>query len=185
MAQILHPVQNFDYKDASKFTYPGTTHRVSHLHCDNTSSQMAMPTPHGPRTARRAIVAKASFSDDEDAITPCSSPPPEPQNAVSHQQPAQSSIGFTTKRSHSSSVASSPKTSTSQSWHFDPTDGEEMDDCQLWQRMLDIQRTFHCYNSARMSAALLELEMGVDAGHLARTFYESILTRRLSCYVRC
>lgn len=45
-----------------------------------------------------------------------------------------------------------------------------MDDWQLWQRMLEIQRTFHCYNSARMSAALLELEMGVDAGHLARTF---------------
>lgn len=34
--------------------------------------------------------------------------------------------------------------------------------------MLDIQREFHCYNSARMAAALLELEMGVDVGRYAR-----------------
>lgn len=45
-----------------------------------------------------------------------------------------------------------------------------MDDSQLWERMLEIQRTFHCYNSARMSAALLELEMGVDVRHLARMY---------------
>lgn len=55
-----------------------------------------------------------------------------------------------------------------------------MDDWHLWQRMLDIQRTFHCYNSARMSAALLELEMGVDAGHLARRFFNHC-TNRLPC----
>lgn len=40
--------------------------------------------------------------------------------------------------------------------------------------MLDIQRTFHCYNSARMSAALLELEMGIDVGHLARTCHLAV-----------
>lgn len=36
--------------------------------------------------------------------------------------------------------------------------------------MLDIQREFHCYNSARMAAALLELEMGVDVGRYAREY---------------
>lgn len=64
----------------------------------------------------------------------------------------------------------SPKPSTTQAWHLDPTHGQAMSDAQLWRRMLEIQRAFHCYNSARMSAALLELEMGGDAGHLARTF---------------
>ncbi|KAJ4413822.1 hypothetical protein N0V82_008316 [Gnomoniopsis sp. IMI 355080] len=128
-----------------------------------------MPTLRSPRVTRRAIVAKASFSDDEDAITPCSSPPPEPQDvAVPSQQPSQQVTSTTIlKKSNSYSAASSRKTSTAHSWHFDPTEGEEMDDWHLWQRMLEIQRTFHCYNSARMSAALLELEMGVDAGHLA------------------
>lgn len=122
---------------------------------------------------RRTIVAKASFSDDDDAITPCSSPPPEPQDAVVEQQTQQLSFRPTAKKtnSNSNSAASSRKTSASHPWHFDPTEGEEMDDVHLWQRMLDIQRTFHCYNSARMSAALLELEMGVDPGHLARKFY--------------
>lgn len=43
-----------------------------------------------------------------------------------------------------------------------------MDDAKLWRRMLDIQREFHCYNSARMAAALLELEMGMDVGPYAR-----------------
>lgn len=123
---------------------------------------------------RRTIVAKASFSDDDDAITPCSSPPPEPQDAVvPDQQSQQQQLSFRptakkTNSSNSNSAASSRKTSASHPWHFDPTEGEEMDDWHLWQRMLDIQRTFHCYNSARMSAALLELEMGVDPGHLAR-----------------
>lgn len=54
--------------------------------------------------------------------------------------------------------------------HFDPTDGEPLSDAQLWRRMLAIQQEFHCYNSARMSAALLGLEMGVDVGQLAREF---------------
>lgn len=133
-----------------------------------------MPTLQSPRGTRRTIVAKASFSDDEDAITPCSSPPPEPQDVVQpsqQQQQQQQSQQLTStplaKKSNSYSAASSRKTSATHSWHFDPTEGEDMDDWHLWQRMLEIQRTFHCYNSARMSAALLELEMGVDAGHLA------------------
>lgn len=137
---------------------------------------MPISTIRSPRMTRRTIVAKASFSDDDDAITPCSSPPPEPQDAVVPEpQPQQQHFSFRptkkTNSSDSNSAASSRKTSTSHPWHFDPTEGEEMDDWHLWQRMLDIQRTFHCYNSARMSAALLELEMGVDPGHLARKFF--------------
>lgn len=66
---------------------------------------------------------------------------------------------------------------SSQTWHFDPTDGEDMDDAKLWRRMLDIQREFHCYNSARMAAALLELEMGVDVSPYARKSKPFALTR--------
>lgn len=111
---------------------------------------------------RRSITAKASFSDDEDAITPCSSPPPETQHQTSHYESRVPSR-FSVSRRCSTSAASS-----AQAWHFDPTDGEDMDDAKLWRRMLDIQREFHCYNSARMAAALLELEMGMDVGPYAR-----------------
>ncbi|KAI7779313.1 hypothetical protein LA080_000984 [Diaporthe eres] len=115
---------------------------------------------------RRSITAKASFSDDEDAITPCSSPPPEPQ-----QQPlVVDSYSKSKSPRHSiiSAVPSSRKTSSStRTWHLDPAAGEDLDDAGLWRRMLDIQREFHCYNSARMAAALLELEMGVDVGRYA------------------
>ncbi|KUI53385.1 hypothetical protein VP1G_00695 [Cytospora mali] len=109
---------------------------------------------------RRSITAKASFSDDEDAITPCSSPPPEAQQQI-HYEP-RTSLRFSLSRRGSSSAVSS-----AQAWHFDPTDGEDMDDAKLWRRMLDIQREFHCYNSARMAAALLELEMGMDVSPYA------------------
>ncbi|POS71443.1 hypothetical protein DHEL01_v210162 [Diaporthe helianthi] len=142
-----------------------------------------MALSHRPqRPNRRSIMAKASFSDDEDAITPCSSPPPEPQQQQ-HQQsliqmeesscskakatsnPHHSSI---TSADMSSSSSSSRKTSSStRTWHLDPAAGEDLDDARLWRRMLDIQREFHCYNSARMAAALLELEMGVDVGRYA------------------
>lgn len=122
------------------------------------------------RSNRRSIMAKASFSDDEDAITPCSSPPPEPQ-----QQPLvveESCSKAKTSPRHSiisADVSSSRKTSSStRTWHLDPAAGENLDDACLWRRMLDIQREFHCYNSARMAAALLELEMGVDVGRYAR-----------------
>lgn len=126
---------------------------------------MALSQRH-QRSGRRSITAKASFSDDEDAITPCSSPPPEPQ-----QQPALAS----TKTPRFSIISAAPtalssrKTSSSvRTWHLDPAAGEDLDDAGLWRRMLDIQREFHCYNSARMAAALLELEMGVDVGRYAR-----------------
>ncbi|CAK7225738.1 hypothetical protein SEUCBS140593_006005 [Sporothrix eucalyptigena] len=34
-----------------------------------------------------------------------------------------------------------------------------LDDARLWRRMLALQRRFHCYNSARMSAALEDAEV--------------------------
>lgn len=133
-------------------------------------SQIQMSTK-PTRLGRRTLTPRASFSDDEDAITPCSSPAPEPQEPISQPQPHIRSPKFTpSRRNSSTAVIASRPASTSQVWHFDPTDGQDMDDSQLWERMLEIQRTFHCYNSARMSAALLELEMGVDVRHLARMY---------------
>lgn len=112
---------------------------------------------------RRCITAKASFSDDEDAITPCSSPPPEIQQPITHHERSMVSCKFSLSSRPSTSAVSAAR-----AWHFDPTDGEDMDDAKLWRRMLDIQREFHCYNSARIAAALLELEMGVDVAPYAR-----------------
>lgn len=142
---------------------------------------------------RRSITAKASFSDDEDAITPCSSPPPEtttqqgghhaagmssfhPSSSSSsphyvEPRAASSSSWFSSFSRRGSASGAAEATSSGQhlaSWHFDPTDGEDMDDARLWRRMLEIQREFHCYNSARMAAALLELEMGMAVGPYAR-----------------
>lgn len=156
-----------------------------------------MPTPQRPTPGGRprAVTKKASFSDD-DEITPCSSPAPEPHRLTgltttttnmgsgangSSSSPSSASSSRPASPSHhhhhhhtlsfrrkTSSATATPTTTTTAPWHFDPADGEDMDDSQLWQRMLDIQRTFHCYNSARMSAALLELDMGVDVTRLAR-----------------
>lgn len=133
-------------------------------------SPTAMPTFQRPSNGRRSIRPRASFSDDE--ITPCSSPAPEPQEPIFQPEHQHKILPrFTPSRRGSNSAAYSTRTtSAAQARPFDPTDGEDMDDSQLWQRMLDIQRNFHCYNSARMSAALLELEMGIDVGHLARRF---------------
>ncbi|KAI3395961.1 hypothetical protein diail_600 [Diaporthe ilicicola] len=133
-------------------------------------------TSYGGRR-RSVITAKASFSDDEDAITPCSSPPPEPQQ-LQQRAPAAAAAAAAAQHMQQDascnkpnprfSIASSRNMSSAlRTWHLDPTAGEDMDDAHLWRRMLDIQREFHCYNSARMAAALLELEMGVDVGRFA------------------
>lgn len=168
-------------------------HRFPHLTLPDESQQLQKMS-HSPatlqrqRAARRPIVTKASFSDDEDAITPCSSPPPEPQEACPHQKTQRfPSLQHKLSRNDSKSTMFSPKISLpQQSRHFDPTHGKDMSDSELWQRMLDIQRHFHCYNSARMSAALLELEMGVDAGHFARKCCSMLLlTFRLRLLPGC
>lgn len=160
-----------------------------------------MPTPQWPTVPSRrpTTTRRNSFTDDEDAITPCSSPPPEPNqptaivtaSAFEHdvdftvpthkqQQQRPASPRFTPSRrgsaSQHASAAPSRKASTCTEAavdYFDPTDGEHLSDAQLWRRMLAIQQEFHCYNSARMSAALLGLEMGVDVEQFAR---ECLLT---------
>lgn len=161
-----------------------------------------MPTP-----SRRSMTTRRnSLTDDEDAITPCSTPPPEPNQPAAFEEPQEitpnstctnspnshhsnkrpASPRFTTSRRgsasyhyhghhhHTNAASSQRKASTSAEAagadHFDPADGEPLSDAQLWRRMLAIQQEFHCYNSARMSAALLGLEMGVDVGQLAREF---------------
>lgn len=46
----------------------------------------------------------------------------------------------------------------------------DIDSETLWRRMLEIQRTFGCYNSARMDAAL-ESGEGVARGFTIHTDY--------------
>ena len=36
---------------------------------------------------------------------------------------------------------------------------DPFDDARLWQRMLALQRRYHCYNSARMSAAIQDAQV--------------------------
>lgn len=140
------------------------------------------------RRNRRSVMSTASFSDDDDAITPCPSPPPA-TDAETHTRPSQHPLPLSASRPDAGRTHSSAPTSLPQGthhavphlrrgsansdqleacrdsvWHFDPAEGKAMDDERLWRRMLAIQRTFHCYNSARMSAALTELEMGQDVG---------------------
>ena len=39
--------------------------------------------------------------------------------------------------------------------------GHEESDAECWSRMLTLQREYHCYNSARLEAAVEALEKGV------------------------
>lgn len=41
-----------------------------------------------------------------------------------------------------------------------PVPGSDVDTAELWQRMLAAQQEFHCYNSARVSAALEDDSVG-------------------------
>lgn len=142
------------------------------------TTQCARSTPRRTRSTITTNPSSCCTSDDEDAITPCSSPPPEPQSPIDehqHQQPHQHAAPSpTASAANPPALLASPRKNSSQSaqqqdcWHFDPTDGVDMDDERLWRRMLAIQRIFHCYNSARMSAALLELEKGEDVGRFVR-----------------
>lgn len=38
---------------------------------------------------------------------------------------------------------------------------EKETDAQCWERMLSLQQQYHCYNSARLEAAIEALERGV------------------------
>lgn len=54
------------------------------------------------------------------------------------------------------SQAQRPKSWRDENWHFNPLDceGDDVDTSALWRTMLDIERAFGCYKSARMRAAL-------------------------------
>lgn len=103
---------------------------------------------------RRSSASRAStssFSDSDDAITPCPIEPPkqpqEVQEEAREEQPVR-------RRSWRNSQV-----------YVDPIDGdnqeESLDAEYLWRRMLTVQKRFGCYNSARMSAAL---EVGPESG---------------------
>ena len=51
---------------------------------------------------------------------------------------------------------------------FSPTET----DAQCWHKMLALQREYHCYNSARLEAAVEALESGRDEEELVREFYQ-------------
>ncbi|KAK5657366.1 hypothetical protein OQA88_2936 [Cercophora sp. LCS_1] len=92
---------------------------------------------------RSSSASTSSFSDDDDAITPC---PPEMQvqeQQQPQQRPRPQPERVTSWRSSMVMHPDSPATSDS-----------DIDSETLWRRMLEIQRTFGCYNSARMDAAL-------------------------------
>ncbi|KAH8844037.1 hypothetical protein MCOR27_003227 [Pyricularia oryzae] len=100
----------------------------------------------------------STSSSDDDAITPVTQdsflPPPMPAAAVptASETPAlelrrpASAAGSMDSRSSSSSTATSSSSSSSLCPAVDAAD--------LWRRMLAVQRIYHCYNSARISAAL-------------------------------
>lgn len=78
--------------------------------------------------SRSSASSRASNSDheDDDAITPIER----------EEKPQQQHVEM---RAQQQPASSKPA---------------ELDNAVLWRRMLNLQRRYHCYNSARMSAAL-------------------------------
>lgn len=129
---------------------------------------------------QRSITSGRSLSDteDEDAITPApittSAIDPIPcqpccSRESSSAEPTPRSLQREGRRPHSGG-----------SWRkrvrrSDLTEDEDVDTERLWRRMLDIQRMFGCYNSARMSAALAL--SGGDEDEVSRLRRKSISSR--------
>ncbi|TLS23315.1 uncharacterized protein PpBr36_06553 [Pyricularia pennisetigena] len=100
----------------------------------------------------------STSSNDDDAITPVAQdsvlPPPIPAASIPafFDSPAPeprrpvSAAGSMDSRSSSTTTATSSSSSSSLCPAVDSAD--------LWRRMLAVQRIYHCYNSARISAAL-------------------------------
>ncbi|KAI6355469.1 hypothetical protein MCOR25_008191 [Pyricularia grisea] len=100
----------------------------------------------------------STSSNDDDAITPVaqesffSHPVPAVAIPVAPETPAPelrrpaSAAGSMDSRSSTSTTATSSSSSSSLCPAVDAAD--------LWRRMLAVQRIYHCYNSARISAAL-------------------------------
>jgi len=96
----------------------------------------------------------SSISSDDDSITPC----PLAKEETRRMQ--------TEHFESSPRQEARPQAERQRSWrdercHFNPLDSDanNTDPAILWRTMLAIQRTFGCYNSARMRAAI---EMGEE-----------------------
>jgi len=50
---------------------------------------------------------------------------------------------------------------TTQAFQIPKTESAAMSDAECWSRMLALQREYHCYNSARLEAAVEALENGL------------------------
>ena len=100
----------------------------------------------------RRYLSRRSSSDSSTSDTPDSTSP--------HQ--ATTITSPTTSRTNSNNE----NTTTPQSESSTGTDSDlfnpmmEETDAQCWQRMLRLQREYHCYNSARLSAAVEAEERG-------------------------
>ena len=81
--------------------------------------------------------SSSSLSDNEDdAITPVE------EHEDGHTEPQQMKVSLMQKPAAAYRAIDSP-----------------FENARLWRRMLALQRRFHCYNSARMSAALEDAEV--------------------------
>ncbi len=160
----------------------------------------------GPHMYRRGSTSHrsstSSFSDDEDAITPCPlAAEPQIQETNEQQQETQPTamhgrLPHPPKR-HSwresqapldthEHDAGSPGSSSSGSSANMGISTDDVDPETLWRRMLAIQRMFGCYNSARMRAALDMGPGGVDElVRMSFNFPYLVSSRALSFAVRC
>ncbi|CAK7273318.1 hypothetical protein SEPCBS119000_005592 [Sporothrix epigloea] len=80
--------------------------------------------------------SSSSLSNHDDSITPV------------EEQDNQSEVELHEKHMTQTTAVAAPRTAD------DP-----FDDARLWQRMLALQRRYHCYKSARMSAAIQDAQV--------------------------
>lgn len=57
---------------------------------------------------------------------------------------------------------------------FAPQEGES--DAECWSRMLALQREYHCYNSARLEAAVEALEKGCKVEDVPMRKFQEIFS---------
>jgi hypothetical protein len=124
------------------------------------------PVSYGMSDQSRRGSTSSLDSTDDDVITPC------PLEKID-------SCRMRTEHTQATSVPDQarPQTDRPKSWrdkgpHFNPLDSNSSDDTDrtlLWRTMLAIQRTFGCYNSARMRAALEMGDMAVPVRKSRRT----------------
>jgi hypothetical protein len=109
---------------------------------ENCSMSSLSHTSYNQRRSLGSRASSPSLSDDEDAITPAAAMCPLALPTLESQETSHMTTGQESRRS---SVGSD---------HFELADWEHLDTAYLWRRMLLLQKKLHCYNSARMTAAL-------------------------------